>query len=165
MAAGISVSAMFISGLLVWSRGFAPARYYVLAISLFTLAAMASSLRLIGIIKHSFWIQHGVQAALLAEMILLSLALSDRINLMKVTLEKNLGELAIAHDLVATSEKKYRVLVEDTSDLIFAMDQEGMILSINHAAQRILGYAPRAMAGRSIFHSYLKVVPKVSPMM
>ena len=151
VAAGVSVSAMFVSGLLVWSRGFAPARYYVLAISLFTLAAMASSLRLIGIIKHSFWIQHGVQAALLAEMILLSLALSDRINLMKVTLEKNLGELAIAHDLVATSEKKYRVLVEDTSDLIFAMDQEGMILSINHAAQRILGYEPRAMAGRSIF--------------
>jgi len=149
--ASISVTAMLVSGILVWRRGYAPARYYVLAISLFALAAVASSLRLLGILEHHFWIQHGVQAALLSEMILLSLALSDRINLLKRSLERNLGELANAHDLVATSEKKYRVLVEDTSDLIFALDSGGFILSINHAASSILGFAPRAMAGKSIF--------------
>jgi PAS domain S-box-containing protein len=151
IVASISVIAMLFSGILVWKRGYAPARYYVLAISLFALAALASSLRLIGVLEHHFAIQHGVQAALLAEMILLSLALSDRINLLKHSLERNLRDLAAAHELVATSEKKYRVLVEDTSDLIFALDAAGTILSVNHASARILGLSPRAMAGKSIF--------------
>lgn len=151
VVASLSVVAMLASGILVWKRGYAPARYYVLAISLFAVAALASSLRLTGILEHHFLIQHGVQASLLAEMLLLSLALSDRINLMKRSLEKHLRELAAAHELVATSEKKYRVLVEDTSDLIFALDTQGTILSANHASSRILGHSPRDMAGKSIF--------------
>ncbi len=149
--AALSVTSMLLSGILVWRTGYAPARYYVLAISVLGVAAVASSLRLLGFLEHRFWIQHGVQAGILAEMILLSLALSDRINFLKKSLERHLKQIALAHDLVAASEKKYRVLVEDTSDLIFSLDITGVILSMNHAASRILGYSPRSMAGQSIF--------------
>lgn len=95
----LSVVVMIVSGWIVWKRGFKPARFYILAIALFTLGASANSLRIWGVIPHHFWIQHSVQLGIVVEMILLSLALSDRINTLKKSLEKNLREIALAHEL------------------------------------------------------------------
>lgn len=51
---------------------------------------------------------------------------------------------------LADSEKRYRTLFESASDIVAALDPELRILSINQAAERILGFAVDAMVGRPL---------------
>lgn len=48
------------------------------------------------------------------------------------------------------SEDRYRDLVEHSHDLICTHDLEGRLLSVNHAASRLLGYDREALLGRNI---------------
>lgn len=50
-----------------------------------------------------------------------------------------------------TAEAKYRHLVDDTTDLVFQMNQAGEIVSMNRAAKSMLRYAPDEMIGKSLF--------------
>ena len=49
------------------------------------------------------------------------------------------------------AEAKYRHLVDDSDDLIFQADANGIILSMNTAAQRMLSTMPEDMIGKSIY--------------
>jgi len=48
------------------------------------------------------------------------------------------------------SEQRYRALFESASDLVFALDPDLRIMSVNQAAQRILGLAPEDMIGQPL---------------
>jgi PAS domain S-box-containing protein len=48
------------------------------------------------------------------------------------------------------SERKYRDLVETSSDLIWSVDPSGQFTFVNRAARRIYGYEPEEMLGRPI---------------
>ncbi|HYC33929.1 MAG TPA: PAS domain S-box protein, partial [Gemmatimonadales bacterium] len=52
-----------------------------------------------------------------------------------------------APEAVHQSERFYRALVEDSSDLIWALDHEGRFTFVNRAAARILGYRPEELVG------------------
>lgn len=60
---------------------------------------------------------------------------------------RRVEELAI--DL-ENSERRYRHLVEDSGEIILSLDDNGIILSSNQAAVRILGYSPRELTGRKL---------------
>src|ERR687894_1925622 len=45
------------------------------------------------------------------------------------------------------SERFYRTLVEDSTDLIWAVDLDGRFTFVNGAAVRILGYRPEELVG------------------
>lgn len=47
------------------------------------------------------------------------------------------------------AEAKYRHLVEDSNDLIFQLDTDLIIFSMNSSARRLLGFSPQEMIGRS----------------
>ena len=49
---------------------------------------------------------------------------------------------------LAASRQRYRELVEESPDLILTIDVTGKLLSVNHAATRLLGYEPRKLVGR-----------------
>ncbi len=49
------------------------------------------------------------------------------------------------------AEAKYRHLVEDSDDLIFQINTEGIILSMNKAAQKMLSNQPGDMVGKSLY--------------
>ena len=49
------------------------------------------------------------------------------------------------------SEKKYRALVESTSDLIWEMDQQGCFTYLSPQFQELLGYEPEEFLGRTPF--------------
>ncbi len=48
------------------------------------------------------------------------------------------------------SEEKYRTLVEYSSDFIFLIDNEGVVLSVNQAAARSLGRKPQDVPGKNV---------------
>lgn len=55
----------------------------------------------------------------------------------------------LAVDL-ANSEKKYRHLVEDSPDIILALDDSGTVVSVNRAVRQLLGIAPTRLEGRPL---------------
>ncbi len=71
------------AGIVCWIRGLAIARYYTMAWSVFLLAAIAFNLRNMGILPSIPIIDYSPHIGSALEVFLLSLALSDRINIIK----------------------------------------------------------------------------------
>jgi PAS domain S-box-containing protein len=55
-----------------------------------------------------------------------------------------------ANAALSASEARYRELVENASDVIFTMDFDGIILSLNRAGERLTGYSAVADAPLSV---------------
>lgn len=58
-------------------------------------------------------------------------------------------ELNAARVEIEKSERKYRDLVESSPAMIFSLDQEGKILTVNQAAMTLLAYNPAALIGKN----------------
>ena len=54
----------------------------------------------------------------------------------------------LAEAALEASEKKYRSLVENVPDIIYALDPEGRLTSINEGGLELLGYSPSDLLGR-----------------
>ena len=59
-----------------------------------------------------------------------------------------------AESALAASERRFRSLVQNSSDLVTILSPEGIILYASDSAERIVGYAPSDLVGRSLL-SYL----------
>jgi len=68
------------TGIIVLRKGFRPARYYLLAWTLFLVTAVLSVLRNFGLMPTNFISLYGTQIGSALEVVLLSLGLADRIN-------------------------------------------------------------------------------------
>ncbi len=67
-------------GFIAFSRGSKPARYYLVAWSTLLIGIFAYMLKSFGILPHNTWTQNGQQIGSLIEMVLLSLAMSSKVN-------------------------------------------------------------------------------------
>ncbi len=74
---------VLVSGGVRWRDGYRPARYFVLAWSVFLLFSIVTLLRVTAVLPNNFLTVYGFQIASVALVLLLSFALADRINLMK----------------------------------------------------------------------------------
>ncbi|MCE9598972.1 MAG: ATP-binding protein [Spirochaetia bacterium] len=144
----VVVITMLIAGVHAWRTGYRPARNFVLAFGFFAAGCTIYLLRLIGVLPYNVFSAHGIQLGSVAEMLLLSLALSDRINFLRKALERNMRQLETAHEKVMLSEGKYRTIVEDTRDFIFTLDLDQRVVTANHAALRLLGSHPESLVGK-----------------
>lgn len=96
--AGVLLPALLLStGLVVWRRGFAPARWYVAAWFLMLAGVAAYTLTFLQVLPFSFWTMHGIMLGSAVEAVLLSLALAERIR----TLERDRRLLAESESLLS----------------------------------------------------------------
>jgi len=141
------------------------ARFYIIAWTAFFVGVILSALRVIGVFPHNFWTEYGMQIGSGLEMILLSLALADRINIMKkenenaqqkvidsqqtlvTSLNKSKEDIENAHKLLTVSEEKYRLLVEGSSDIIFTLDENFDFITANYAIANELRLNPAMIKG------------------
>jgi PAS domain S-box-containing protein len=65
-----------------------------------------------------------------------------------VELRREIGERQRAEEALRESEEKYRELVENMTDVIYALDREGVVMYISPSAEAVLGYQPAEMVGR-----------------
>jgi PAS domain-containing protein len=146
-------------------KGNRSARFYLIAWTTFFIGVILSTLRVMGLLPHNFITEYGMQIGSGLEMILLSLALADRINIMKKekdeaqqevitsqqimvsTLNKSKEEIEEAHKLLSVSEEKYRLLVEGSSDIIFTLDENFDFITANFAIANELRLDPERIQG------------------
>jgi two-component system, sensor histidine kinase LadS len=92
-------SLVLAAGILTWRRGFRPARFFVLAWTAFVCGGFMINLAFMGVLPFNFITLNGFQIAHALEVVLLSLALADRINLLRTEKEAQEAELQTAHHL------------------------------------------------------------------
>jgi PAS domain S-box-containing protein len=63
---------------------------------------------------------------------------------------KDVTDRKRSEERLRESERKYRDLVETSSDLIWSVDKRGRFTFVNRAARRIYGYEPEEMLGRPV---------------
>ncbi|HSV32005.1 MAG TPA: PAS domain S-box protein [Atribacteraceae bacterium] len=67
------------------------------------------------------------------------------------TIFHDLTEIREREEQIRKSEERFRSLIQNANDLIFALDGKGFTLSVSPAAQRILGFLPEELTGISFF--------------
>lgn len=83
ISGSLYVPALLVSGFYVLFKGFKPARYFLMAWTLFLVASITTSFRHLGILPTHFFTVYGVEVGAIIEVMFLSLALADKINVIK----------------------------------------------------------------------------------
>ena len=79
------------------------------------------------------------------------ISVQSKIEKLNDSLERRVGELGEANKEVLRSAEEYRLLVNGTSDIIFAATMDGRIRRVNRAVQKHLGIKPEKMIGMRFF--------------
>ncbi len=113
---------ILLAGILAWRRGLRVARYFIFAWSAFLLGGMVNTLMVLGLLPNSFLTMYASQIGSALEVGLLSLALADRINVMKEEraglLQQNARDLeALNRELANSNRLKDEFLATVTHEL------------------------------------------------
>ncbi len=79
----ITVCIVILAGFLRLRKGYRPARYFLIAWFILVIGILALGLRVLGLLPDNIFTLHAMKLGSVIEVILLSLALADRINIMK----------------------------------------------------------------------------------
>lgn len=74
-----------------------------------------------------------------------------RVEVLHRDLNDRYSELKLANEELHNSEGKYRQLIEGSVEIIFTLDEDLCLTSINKAAQTLLGYSPKEIVGTRFF--------------
>lgn len=69
----------------------------------------------------------------------------------KEGLSEKYQELSAALEMLEQSEKRYRLLVENSNDLIYTLDSHSRITFVNQNISALAGYTPAELRGKSVF--------------
>jgi PAS domain S-box-containing protein len=136
----VSLITTFVAGILTWKQGYHPTRFFMIA--WFGLLAGFILLLLVrlGIAPSTFFSENLILFAILWMAVCWSIALADRINLLKS--EKEMANLE-----VQAGESRYRQLVETMNDGLGVIDQNGRYTYVNHRLAEMIGCTPEEMVG------------------
>lgn len=69
----------------------------------------------------------------------------------KEDLSEKYQELSAALEMLKQSEERYRLLVENSNDLIYTLDSYSRITFVNRNISALTGYTPAELRGKSVF--------------
>jgi diguanylate cyclase (GGDEF)-like protein len=117
-----------LAGIVALFTGFRAARFFVLASLATLVGAFFSALTVSGFLPYRFITFHAVEFGLLADMVLLSLAMADRINLLRtereVAQQRAIDKEHMAHRLLRHAKDNLELTVaQRTEELVAAKEQ------------------------------------------
>src|SRR3990172_1895051 len=132
------------SGILCWQKGYHPSKYFTIAWSSFLGGIFLVVLTDIKVLPLNFITWYSMQIGSAFEVVLLSLALADRINILKKEKEN-------LYNTLLSKEEYFRSLIENSSDIVTIMDDKGTFLYTSPSVERILGYKTDDLIGKNTF--------------
>jgi len=111
------------------------ARIFVLSTAFLFISAMIFALKAMALIPETFISAYSILVGGAFQVIILSIGLADKINIMKTAVKK--------------ANVRYRHLVESSADVIFLLDKDLRVLSMNNAVEKHLGYKVHELIGKN----------------
>lgn len=96
VAAITSIVLIYTSAIIVVLQGYRPAKFFLLAWSVFFIGLILFILKNMGLIGYNFFTNYTMQLGTILEVTLLSLALADRINILKIEKEESQAQALAA---------------------------------------------------------------------
>lgn len=98
---------LFFVAIMLFRQGYRAARFYLLAWTVFLLLSILFSARALGIFPNNFLTIHSFEIGSVFEVVFLSLALADRINILKKEKEESQRELIVKQKELITSYARF----------------------------------------------------------
>lgn len=151
---------VFISGIFMIYKKYPPSKYFVVAWGALIAGASVYVLKNLGIISPGFLTSNSLYIGSSLELVILTVGLGERINLMRRdkevaqravidaqkeavrNLEKSNEMIREANRNISLSERRYKHLVEDSKDMIFSLDRELNFLTVNRSVRMHLNLKP-----------------------
>jgi PAS domain S-box-containing protein len=128
----VNVSALILS-LYLSFKGNRSAQYFSVAIIVFLIGMVTSNLKAVGLLPTNFLTQYASQLGLVMEMIVLALALTQKLDASRKSMIKAQEESII-------NLKRYEDLYRESLSGNFQVEKSGKLISANPAFCRMLGY-------------------------
>lgn len=129
-------SSALILGLHLSIQGNRTALYFTVAMGLFMVGMVSSNLKGLGLLPTNFFTQHAFQLGFFIDMVVLSLALAQKIDIAR-------KERLSAQKENIMNLKRYEDLYSESLSGNFQVSLKGDLISINEAVLNILGYETR----------------------
>ncbi|TGK01111.1 PAS domain S-box protein [Leptospira semungkisensis] len=140
----ITFGAILYLGFQGFARNLRPALFFLGAWIALVLGALLFVLRFSGWISHNVTIAYwGVEIGTSLHILLLALALADRVNDLSKDLSSKVEDLNEAKHAIEQSELRFRNLFEGAEELLLTLDQDGKIKDANRTLSRLTGYRPK----------------------
>lgn len=124
------LSMMFLCGVMVWRKGYSPARYFTLANLILVLGGILFIIRELHWILDNSLTRYAVQYGVIAQVVLFSLGLSSRLNQAQVKVTQ----------MELDKERERKQLLEDQSQLLQQKveEQTADLRALNHLKDKLL---------------------------
>ena len=144
------------AGYLAWWRGYRPARYFLLAWLLFLGTLAINFLVNFGLLSRNPFDPYSLQIGIVLMMLLFSLALADRINLLKAETEQ-------ANLALTDSERRLNQFLETMPVGVAVYDARGRLNYTNQRARRLLTMSDNSAAPDESALTLDQEVARISP--
>ena len=75
---------------------------------------------------------------------------NEQLQEMNIELEASYEQLTATTDQLNESEQKYRILIENISDVVWSMDMDGKVVFVNDVIEKVLGYKKEEVIGKEL---------------
>jgi PAS domain S-box-containing protein len=130
----IVYTSSLILGIHLSLKGDRTAMYFTVAVCLFMVGLASSNLKALGLLPTNFFTQHAYQVGFFIDMVVLSLALAQKIDVARK--ERSWAQRENIKNL-----KRYQELYSESLSGNFQVTLQGKIVSVNNAFLEMLGYA------------------------
>lgn len=155
MAAGTMVF-VITNGILSFLRGSRQARFFLIAWAFFALGVLMYVLKTISLLPDTFLTRWGIQIGSALEVVLISLGLADKINLLSKKLKFHVKQLEHTQNQLRESEFRYRNFFDSAREFTFTLDEEWDFISANKAIKKYTRFEPEELIGKNFLEFVFK---------
>ncbi len=139
----VMVVLLLVSGIVAFYNGYSSAKYYIIAWSTLLIGVAVFALKALGVLPSNVFTEWSQQIGSVIEVTLLSFALADKI---KVTENEKKKAQRESFDIL----NRYKMVIEGASEIIFTLDDDWKILSVNKAVKKHFNMKPEMVVSKNL---------------
>jgi signal transduction histidine kinase len=129
-----------IAGIRAWTQGHKPAKYFTIAWVVFMMGVISANMSTLGVIPGTPLTLYGYQMGSVFDVILISLAMGARINMLREAQQEDQRRLSDSQSQAIRYLKQYEDLYQNSISARFQLNSRGEITDCNPAFAAALGF-------------------------